>query len=257
MSATWRSFLRDENGFVITAELVLISTVLVLGLVAGLSAIKTAVAGELTDVAGAIGSLNQSYYTHGFHGCRSRTYGSSFLNREDSSDKQEADFAEAINTSCVAPAVAVKGACTVPAAPVCANPVPCASPCATPCGQPGCGGCAGAKPSCLISIPRMECPPGPRPFTGTDPFAPGAISPDNMLLQGISVGGVCAPPPVAPCSVEQPCPPAAPCPPATGSLVPCLPAPPAVHAHPSVAPAGLAPISLPRFEPALPQGGVY
>ncbi len=200
MSSIWRSLLRDERGFVITAELVLISTVLVLGLVAALSAVKAAVAGELSDVAGAIGSLNQSYYTKGFHGCRSQTYGSSFLDDEDSSDELKADFATAINASCTTSTAVRSGtSCTVPVAPApCGSAIAhCNSPCAA---APICA------PVCGTSVPPVICPPGPRPFTGTDPFAPGAVSPVNMLLQGISYGGVCAPPAVdQPCAAGLPC----------------------------------------------------
>jgi Flp pilus assembly pilin Flp len=232
MSATWRSLLRDERGFVITAELVLISTVLVLGLVAALSAVKTALAGELNDVAGAIGSLNQSYYAHGFHGCGSRVSGSSFLDQADSSDELKADFATGLQ-ACT-PAAGVKTDCKAPPCnPPCAGqpcpgcgtglPGPCNPPCGTslaaPCGSAPCGAaygssCGGCGSTYQVidgwarfgtSVPPVVCPPGPGPFTGTDPFAPGAVSPKNMFLQGISYGGVCAPP-VAPSRLESPCP---------------------------------------------------
>jgi Flp pilus assembly pilin Flp len=213
MSAIWRSLLRDERGFVITAELVLISSVLVLGLVAALSAVKAAVAGELGDVAKSIGSLNQSYYTKGFHGCRtangtyrSRTYGSAFLDEEDSSDEQKADFATVTTENCTVPAPVggVANSCT---APHCVVPAPVVARCETPClTAPACG--TPCQSSCFgPSVPRVICPPGPGPFTGTDPFAPGVISPRNMLLQGISVNGICAssPPPELP--VPEVCPP--------------------------------------------------
>lgn len=59
-------FWNDQTGFVISAELVLISTLLVLGLIVGLTSVQTAVVGELGDVGTAIGSLNQSYQYHGF-----------------------------------------------------------------------------------------------------------------------------------------------------------------------------------------------
>ncbi|OAI53676.1 hypothetical protein AYO47_04245 [Planctomyces sp. SCGC AG-212-M04] len=310
MSATWRSLLRDERGFVITAELVLISTVLVLGLVAALSAVKTALAGELTDVAGAIGSLNQSYYTHGFHGCGSRVTGSSFLDQADSSDELKADFATGlqacppvtagVKTACKAPA------CTAPCNPPCNNPpcatppcngcgttlpaptgtpieapcgtpcnspcgtaAPCGSPCGTavaapcggtPCGSAPCGtapcgssyggssgGCGGSSYQVIdgwwrfgSSVPPVVCPPGPGPFTGTDPFAPGAVSPQNMLLQGISYGGVCAPP--APPQLEAPShAPQSPSPQASAAPQPCPSATAAGEAQlgrPSEAPIG-------------------
>ena len=273
MSAIWRSLLRDERGFVITAELVLISTVLVLGLVAALSAVKTALAGELSDVAKAVGSVNQSYYTHGFTGHGSRVYGSSFLDETDTSDEEKADFATGIEpckttvlgtakTGCATPpcnppcekpcatppcngcettlatlpALPVGAPCGTPCETPCPTPcganvaapceTPCASPCPTPCatavaapcGSPcqACGSLHQPSTGCGSSngygygnsyglangygtpfgpsIPRPYCPPGPGPYTGTDPFAPGVVSPKNMLLQGISYGGVCAPP---------------------------------------------------------------
>ena len=314
MSAIGRSLLRDERGFVISAELILISTVLVLGLVVALNAVKVAVAGELTDVAGAIGSLNQSYYTHGFHGrsanggVKSRTYGSAFLDREDSTDEQEADFVTSVNTSCTttaacppaAPCVETpcatppcEGTPVLPPAPCGPTPcgsvpcgtspcgsTPCDTPCSTsnppcgngcghsfsvgpcgtrtsPCGGSGspCGGCGGGGADVRVwsgygmSVPPVICPPGPAPFTGTDPFAPGAVSPENMLLQGISYGGVCAPP-VAPPAVEIPqaapdCPP--PSPPAAG----CPPVIPAAAACCEPQSSGMTEAPLPILAPAV------
>jgi Flp pilus assembly pilin Flp len=55
----------DEGGAILSAELILIMTILVIGLIAGLKTLQDAVVTELADVAGAIGSLNQSY---GFYG---------------------------------------------------------------------------------------------------------------------------------------------------------------------------------------------
>ena len=60
-------FLNDEAGFIISAELVLVATILVIGLVVGLSEVQHAINTELNDVADAIGSLNQSYAFSGFH----------------------------------------------------------------------------------------------------------------------------------------------------------------------------------------------
>lgn len=58
----------DENGFVVSAELVLIATLLVIGLVVGMSEVQHAVVSEMHDVGTAIGRLNQSYYYGGFLG---------------------------------------------------------------------------------------------------------------------------------------------------------------------------------------------
>ena len=51
----------DESGFVVSAELVLVSTLLGVGMIAGLTSLRNQVAQELTDVGQAIGSISQSY----------------------------------------------------------------------------------------------------------------------------------------------------------------------------------------------------
>ncbi len=92
MSHGWATlaaeFWQDEQGFVISAELILVSTLLVIGLITGLTCLQKAVNSELADVAGAIGSLNQSYCFSGFSAsspwcCKSRTTGSSFVDLDD------------------------------------------------------------------------------------------------------------------------------------------------------------------------------
>ena len=57
----------DQAGFVITTELVLLSSVVVIGLVTGLTCLRNAVTEELSDVACTISSLDQSYSYTGFH----------------------------------------------------------------------------------------------------------------------------------------------------------------------------------------------
>lgn len=51
----------DEAGFVVSAELILISTIAVLGLIVALDTVRNAVTSELSDVAGALQDVNQSY----------------------------------------------------------------------------------------------------------------------------------------------------------------------------------------------------
>ncbi|MDA0835669.1 MAG: hypothetical protein O2955_21660 [Planctomycetota bacterium] len=55
----------DEYGFIISAELILVATLLVIGVIVGLSELQAAVVQELNDVGDAIGSLNQTYYYGG------------------------------------------------------------------------------------------------------------------------------------------------------------------------------------------------
>ena len=56
-----RKFWNDESGFIVSSELVLIATICVIGLIAGLVEVQWAVVGELNDVSDAIGSPTRSF----------------------------------------------------------------------------------------------------------------------------------------------------------------------------------------------------
>lgn len=66
----------DECGLVLSAEVVTIGTLGVVGAVVGLNAASTAVDQELKEFAGAIRSLDQSYGYVGHQSCRAWTAGS-------------------------------------------------------------------------------------------------------------------------------------------------------------------------------------
>lgn len=100
-----KSLWNDEAGFIVSAELVLIATLLVIGMIVGLSEVQHAVVSELNDVADAIGELNQCYSFSGFHknktfggGVAANTYGSDFLDTQDDCDANQCSL------SCDAPA---------------------------------------------------------------------------------------------------------------------------------------------------------
>ena len=57
----FRNLWTDEAGFVISAELVLVATILVIGMIVGLVVIRNQVVQELVDVGEAIGALSQTY----------------------------------------------------------------------------------------------------------------------------------------------------------------------------------------------------
>ena len=132
----WRRFAlvwNDESGFILSAELVLISTILVLGLIVGLTSLQTAVVGELTDVSGAMRSLNQSYWykgltgrsVWGWCGMKSRTAGSAFVDRSSTGAVVEDDI---IGSGCVvapAPETKVAPSVVVPKSQPCPDNVPC------------------------------------------------------------------------------------------------------------------------------------
>jgi hypothetical protein len=59
-----RVFLRlwtEEAGFVISSELVLVATILVIGLIVGMTSLRNQVVQELADVGAAIGNISQGY----------------------------------------------------------------------------------------------------------------------------------------------------------------------------------------------------
>ncbi len=78
--------IRDDRGFVISIELVLLASIAVIGLIAGFSAMRDAVLSELSDVAGSVQSLNQSYIYYGVQGHSGATAGSSHVDRLDFCD---------------------------------------------------------------------------------------------------------------------------------------------------------------------------
>ena len=51
----------DERGFVVSSELILLATIVVIGLLVGITVWRDAVVQELGDTGAAIGQLNQSY----------------------------------------------------------------------------------------------------------------------------------------------------------------------------------------------------
>ena len=100
-----RQLLNDEAGFIVSAELVLVATILVIGLIVGLSEVQHAVVQELNDVADAIGQLNQGYAYTGFSAekttglggvpglAKSFTFGSIFIDTTDDCDNNQCTLA--------------------------------------------------------------------------------------------------------------------------------------------------------------------
>lgn len=90
-----KNFLSDENGVIVSAEIVLVATILVLGMVVGLAELQSAIVGELSDVASAFGNVDQSYSTSGYvsykasGGVKARTYGASYYDVPDECDCDE------------------------------------------------------------------------------------------------------------------------------------------------------------------------
>lgn len=89
MTTLMTKLFHDENGFLMSAELILLGTIVVLGLVVGLTEVSFAINNELEDVASAFSSMNQSYSAHGSHSKhKGRRFGSRFKDDRDHCDSQ-------------------------------------------------------------------------------------------------------------------------------------------------------------------------
>lgn len=88
----------DEAGFIVSLELILIATIVVIGMITGLATVRNAVVQELSDVAGAVQDINQSYTFNSAAGPISNTAGSVFVDTMDSpSDGAGDPFAQSDN----------------------------------------------------------------------------------------------------------------------------------------------------------------
>ncbi len=67
----------DQGAVIVTSEILFLFTILVLGLITGMVALRQAVISELTESAQALLALNQSYSFSGQSNCESSTAGSS------------------------------------------------------------------------------------------------------------------------------------------------------------------------------------
>ncbi len=84
------NLIRDESGFVVSTELVIIATILVIGMLVGLTTIRDQVVTELADVADAISALDQSYAFSDITGHASSTAGTVFDDEADFCDASDA-----------------------------------------------------------------------------------------------------------------------------------------------------------------------
>lgn len=87
-----KSLWNDEAGVILSAELVLIGTILVLGMIVGLVELQCSVVAELSDLSSAFGNLNQSYQISGFASSKggnqfkARTFGARYTDQADACD---------------------------------------------------------------------------------------------------------------------------------------------------------------------------
>jgi hypothetical protein len=84
-----RMLWRDENGFIISSELVLVATILVIGMIVGLTTVRDQVVQELADVAGAISDIVQTFSYSAVTGHTAFTAGSDFHDHNDFCDEDD------------------------------------------------------------------------------------------------------------------------------------------------------------------------
>jgi Flp pilus assembly pilin Flp len=89
----------EQDGAIVSAEIMLVATILVIGMIVGLKSVRDAVVSELADVAQAFGNINQSFCYSGVSGHMAFTAGSEFVDLQDFSDG--GNDANAQNSKCV------------------------------------------------------------------------------------------------------------------------------------------------------------
>jgi hypothetical protein len=88
----FRNLLNDENGFIVSSEMVLIFTLIFCGVVVGVGSVRRAINHELNDISESVGALDQSYNFRSVTAAneagvsQSRQIGSGFNDEEDDCD---------------------------------------------------------------------------------------------------------------------------------------------------------------------------
>jgi hypothetical protein len=88
MTTRLSALYNDEAGFIVSAELVLVSTIVVIGLIVVLAEVANGVNEELEDVGSAVGHINQTYLVKGSSGHKGWIVGSRFHDHADNCDGQ-------------------------------------------------------------------------------------------------------------------------------------------------------------------------
>lgn len=115
MNKLMSRFVKSEDGFLISSELVILATIVVIGLLVGIAEIRNQVVSELGDVALAFGQLDQTYTYDGtvddFAGTAtaSTTQGSQFLDNIDATNGQASITAPAGGVAVDVTATEVEG----------------------------------------------------------------------------------------------------------------------------------------------------
>jgi len=89
----------EETGAIVSAEIMLVGTILVIGVIVGLKSVRDSVVTELADVAQAVANVNQSYCFSGTCGHGGHSGGGEFQDRADNCDTKDGHSGK--NSKCV------------------------------------------------------------------------------------------------------------------------------------------------------------
>ena len=89
MKVLMKKLWSDEAGFIVSTELILVASLLVIAMVVGAATIRDQVVAELGDTAGAVSELNQSVVVYGITGHSSAVAGWDFVDQLDFCDDNE------------------------------------------------------------------------------------------------------------------------------------------------------------------------
>jgi hypothetical protein len=78
----------EETGAILSAEVMLVASILVVGVIAGLASLRDSIVTELADVAQAVANVNQSFSFSGVSGHHTFSGGGCFEDNIDFCDRQ-------------------------------------------------------------------------------------------------------------------------------------------------------------------------
>ncbi len=81
----------EQTGAIVSAEVMLVATILVLGVIVGLKSVRDSVATELADVGQAFSNINQSYSYSGTSGHAASSGGGRYEDKADFCDNNNND----------------------------------------------------------------------------------------------------------------------------------------------------------------------
>jgi len=90
----------DQSGAIVSAEIILVASILVIGVIVGLKSLRDSVVTELADVAQALANVNQSFSFSGVSGHHAFSGGGAFADQADFCDTND-NNSDAGNSKCV------------------------------------------------------------------------------------------------------------------------------------------------------------